>query len=157
MEKSSMKDLSNMKRSPMLFSKGQSLIEMLVVLGLVVLLVTSVVVGSTASLRNQQLSANRDAGLKYAQQGMETIRSLRDADWTTFVSYSGSWCLNQDGTLVAFVDACSELYNDIYQRVVTFTWDSVNERMNIQMVVSWTLGSKSYSVKLESFFTDWRS
>lgn len=137
-------------------SVGQSLIEMIVVLGLVAVLITSVVVGSTFSLKNQQLSGTRDTSLKYAQQGIELMRSLRDTSWATFETYTGTWCLGEDNTLTVYVDSCTPLYEDIYQRVAVFAWDSTNERMSVKVLVTWKLGSKDYSTVLETYLTDWR-
>lgn len=137
-------------------SSGQSLIEMLLMISLVVVLVTSIVVGSTVSLKNQQISSFKDQALRYAQQGVEIIRSLRNTDWTSFQSYSGSWCIDNDGVLTALVDACSLLLDEKYQRVAKFTWDAVNERMKVEVLVSWNIGSKAYSIMLESYFTDWK-
>lgn len=137
-------------------SEGQSLIEMLLMISLVVVLVTSIVVGSTVSLKNQQISSTKDQALRYAQQGIEIVRSLRNTDWTSFQLYSGSWCIDNDDVLTALVDACSPLLDEKYQRVATFTWDAINERMNVEVLVSWNIGSKAYSTMLESYFTDWK-
>ena len=139
-----------------LVSAGQSLIEILVVLGMVTVLVTGIVVSSTVSLRNQQSSSFRDQALKYAQQGMEIVRSLRDTDWDTFVVYSGKYCLGADSTLIPFVDTCVTLLDNTYQRVVEFAWDAVNERMAVGMVVTWNAGSKSYSTTLDTYYTNWK-
>ncbi|MEK7577028.1 MAG: hypothetical protein AAB492_00235 [Patescibacteria group bacterium] len=137
-------------------SSGQSLIEILLMISLVVVLVTSIVVGSTVSLRNQQISGSKDQALRYAQQGVEIVRALRNADWTSFQLYSGSWCMDKDGVLTAFVGACSPFLDEKYQRVAKFTWDSVSERMNVQVLMSWDIGSKAYSTMLEIYFTDWK-
>lgn len=137
-------------------SLGQSLIEMLLMISLVVVLVTSIVVGSTVSLKNQQISSTKDQALRYAQQGVEIVRSLRNTDWTSFQLYSGNWCIDNDGVLTVLLDACSPLLDEKYQRVATFTWDAINERMNVKVLVSWNIGSKAYSTMLESYFTDWK-
>lgn len=137
-------------------SLGQSLIEMLLMISLVVVLVTSIVVGSTVSLKNQQISSSKDQALRYAQQGVEIVRALRNTDWTSFQLYSGSWCIDKDGILTALVDMCSPLLDEQYQRVVTFTWDALNERMSVEVLVSWGIGSKAYSTMLKSYFTDWK-
>lgn len=129
---------------------------MLVVLGMVTVLVTSLVVGSTMSLRNQQASNLRDKALKYAQQGIETVRSLRDTDWVTFAAYSGSYCLDINNVLTSRVDTCQPLLDTLYERVVTFTYDVPNERMGVVMVVSWSSGSKLYSTNLETYYTNWK-
>lgn len=137
-------------------ASGQSLIEMLLMLVLVVVLVSSVVVGSTVSLKNQQVSVTRDMALKIAQQGIESVRTLRDTNWDEFIVYAGSYCVSEANVLTAYVDSCTPLIQDMYQRVATFTWDAANERMKVQVVVTWTLGTKPYTMNLESYFTDWK-
>lgn len=137
-------------------SSGQSLLEMLVVLGMVTVLVTSIVAGSTVSLRNQQASKLRDTALAYAQKGLELVRTLKNSDWDTFVEYAGSFCLDADGTYTRYVDSCESLLDDTYTRVVTFTWDAANERMAVDMVVSWTASTKTYTTKLDTYYTNWK-
>ncbi len=129
---------------------------MLVVLSMVMVLVTSIVVGSTVSLRNQQVSSDRDTGLKYAQQGMEIVRSLRDRSWESFAVYTGSYCLDETSTFTPLVDTCTTLLDDVYERVVTFTWDADNQRMGVTMVVSWNLGATPYSTTLDTYYTNWK-
>jgi len=66
--------------------QGQSLVEMIVVIGVVVLLTTGIVVGTTTSLSRSETSETRSQALSYAQEGIELARGLRDAGWNTFTA-----------------------------------------------------------------------
>lgn len=78
--------------------KGQSLIEVLVALGLLSLLITSVAVVVTSSLNSAQFSQEQTAATKYAQEGLEITRSIRDGNYGTFATFNGTYCLAKGAT-----------------------------------------------------------
>lgn len=138
---------------------GQSVVEMLMVLGLVAILVTSIVAGTTRSLISQRRSMDKDTAVKLAQSGMEIIRSLRDTDWDTFRNTTGTWCFS--GTSLesvydedAFLD-CPTRINNKYSRTVRFTWDESKDRMDVLVRVIWRDQSYYYT-EISSFFTKWK-
>lgn len=78
--------------------KGQTLIEVLVALGVGVLIVSAIAIAILSSLNNAQYSKSQNLASQYAQEGMETVRKIRDNDWTTFNNYDGSYCLDKGTT-----------------------------------------------------------
>jgi hypothetical protein len=78
---------------------GQTLIEALIALTGAVIVLGALTVAVASSLSNATfLTAQNKAG-KYAQQGMEYIRYLRNTDATTFLSYASgnnARCLPED-------------------------------------------------------------
>lgn len=78
--------------------KGQSLIEVLVALGIISIIVTSVASIITSSLGNTQFSKDQNTATKYAQEGLEMTRSIRNANYTTFASVNGTFCLQKGAT-----------------------------------------------------------
>ncbi len=75
------------------FEKGITLVEIVVALSIVVILITFTTVSVISSLNNTQSSKNRSEAQASAQQGMEMLRQMRDTSWTTFDTFSGSYCV----------------------------------------------------------------
>ena len=67
--------------------KGQSLMELVVVIAVVVIVVAALAFATIASLRNANLAKNQAQATKLAQEGLEKIRSLRDRN-TESISYT---------------------------------------------------------------------
>ena len=78
--------------------KGQSLIEVVVSLGIITIVVTSVASIVTSSLGNTQFSKDQNTATKYAQEGLEVTRSIRNADYTSFSGVIGTYCLAKGDT-----------------------------------------------------------
>ncbi len=62
----------------LLSERGQSLIELVVVVAVIVIIVGALVFATIASLRNSDLAKNQAQATKLAQEGLEKVRSLRD-------------------------------------------------------------------------------
>lgn len=60
--------------------RGQSLMELVVVIAMTIVVVSALVFSTIASLRNANLAQNQIQATKLAQQGLERVRSLRDRD-----------------------------------------------------------------------------
>lgn len=60
--------------------RGENLIELMVVLTVAILVIGSLVFSTISSLRNSQFSKNQIQATKYAQAGIEQVRSMRDRD-----------------------------------------------------------------------------
>jgi type II secretory pathway pseudopilin PulG len=86
---------NNMKIS----MKGQTLIEVLVALSVIVILVSMITMVIISSLNNAQFSRDQDLATNYAQEGMEIVRKVRNSNYTSFKNYSGIYCLAK-GSLV---------------------------------------------------------
>ncbi|MBI4066666.1 hypothetical protein HY411_03030 [Candidatus Gottesmanbacteria bacterium] len=51
-------------------TSGQTIVELIVVIGVAMVIVTALIVSSTASLRSSQYSKAKSQATKYAQEGM---------------------------------------------------------------------------------------
>lgn len=88
--------------------KGQTIIEVLVALGVVVIVVTAITITVITALSNTQYSKNENLASQYAQQGLEFVRGIRDNSYTSFASLSGTYCLAKDAiSLPAPTSGCS--------------------------------------------------
>lgn len=81
-------------------TKGQTLIEVLVALGVAGLVLSAIGVSIGSALNNTQFSKNQNTASQYAQEGMEQVRKLRDSQWATFSGLVPSngvsdYCLDQ--------------------------------------------------------------
>ncbi len=84
------------------YQKGQTLLEVVVVVAVSVLVVGALVFATIASLRNAQFANSQARAVALAQEGQEKIRSIRDRDATGMVLYNYG-----NGTTSKF----SDLYN----------------------------------------------
>lgn len=126
--------------------KGQSLIEVLVALGIFTVLITSVVTIVTSSLNNTRFSQDQNTATKYAQEGLEITRSLRNSNYTTFATYNGNYCLAKGAsTLGPVQSACAAPNADHFIRSIRIE-QSPGCGANVSKIistVSWTDGKCS--------------
>jgi len=134
---------------------GQSLIEAVVAVAIVLMLVTGLIVATTSALKYGQQSKLRSTALAYAKEGIEAVRTQRDASWTSFALHSGMYCLSKD-LVFTQVDPCPYALDSIFSRSVTYSWDAGNSRMGIVVKVSWVEQNQVRSVTLTSYLTNWR-
>lgn len=143
-------------------TRGQTLVEVIVAIGVVVLLVTGLIVSTSVTLKASQYGKMRSLGTQYANEAIEVTRNLRDSGWSTFLLYGGtSQCLNKAGTWALMEVACAPNIDSFYTRVVTFTWHddplvTNDERMQVDVAVTWVDGAKTYSATLSTYFTQWK-
>ncbi len=70
--------------------KGQSLIELIVVIAMTVLVVGALTIATIASMRNADLAKSQVQATKLAQEGIEKVKTIRDQNTDGGISYSDS-------------------------------------------------------------------
>lgn len=65
-------------------SKGQTLIEALVALGVAGIVISAITIVLNSSLGNAQFSKDQNQATHYAEEGMEYMRKIRNQDWTNY-------------------------------------------------------------------------
>lgn len=80
------------------YQKGQTLIEVLVSLSILVIIISTIAVLITSSLDNTQSGKSQNMATKYAQEGIEVVRGIRDTNYAQFATYSGLYCLAKNQT-----------------------------------------------------------
>ncbi|KKU82987.1 MAG: hypothetical protein UY10_C0017G0007 [Microgenomates group bacterium GW2011_GWA2_47_8] len=138
---------------------GQTIVEIIVVVGVAVILVTALVASSTIALKSGQFGKMKSTAVQYAQEALEMTRNMRDKSWDDFYTYGDSlpsenWCLDKQGTWTPQVISCLVNIDSIYTRTVTFAWQ--DPQMKVDVVVSWADGAKAYNATLSTYFTQWR-
>lgn len=75
--------------------RGQTLLELVVALGIGLIIVSAVTVAVLTSLSNAQFNRDQSLAISYAQEGMENVRKVRDQRWSTFSSLNGTYCIGK--------------------------------------------------------------
>jgi Tfp pilus assembly protein PilV len=70
--------------------QGQSLVEVVIALGIAVIIVIAFTNATITSVRNSQFSKNQNLSTKYAQESLELIRAVRDQNTSASVTDGGS-------------------------------------------------------------------
>ena len=65
---------------------AQTLLELTIVAGLTIMVISAVSISSVIGLRNSQFAQNQSAATKLAEDGIEKIRSLRGRNWSVCLS-----------------------------------------------------------------------
>ena len=110
-------------------NKGETLIEAIGALAIIAIVVTAASVAIITALSNANFNQNQTQSTKFAQQGLEVVRQIRDADYTGFRTYAGTYCLAEGQTVLNTpVASCPNPNVSEFIRTVTVTQDgcSVN-------------------------------
>lgn len=82
--------------------KGQTIVEATIALASILLALTAISVAVMTSLSNSSFIKNQTLASKYAQQGMEQMRYLRNIDPVSFEARESQiYCMNLDNSLDA--------------------------------------------------------
>ena len=99
--------------------KGQSLIEAISALAIIAIIITAIAVAVTTSLSNAKFNQDETLATKFAQQGSELIRQIRDANYAGFKTINGNYCLAKDQTTLGSSQSnCTSANVDNYVRSV---------------------------------------
>ena len=126
--------------------KGTTLIEVLIALAAAVVVITAVTILSVSSLNNVQFVRNQDSATKYAQEGMEIVRSIRNGDYVGFRAYSGLYCLPLNDIALTTSGSCGT--PNIEERFIRSVQIDQNAGCGVNLVratvtVAWTDGKCS--------------
>lgn len=133
-------------------SLGQSLVEVLVAVGIVSLVLVAIVAGVTLAIKNASFSRNQTSATRYAQEAMEWLRNQRDQDWNAFVLRSGPFCLN---SLSWKTGTCSSFsLGNIFKREAVLSGS--DPRIEVKVTVSWQDAGGTHQSELVSYFTKWQ-
>lgn len=137
--------------------KGQTMIEVIVALGAAVVILSALTMAVITGLHNASQSSSELLSTQYAQGGMETAQKMRDNDWATLSSLSGTYCLADSCSAISEtgsscgpkLGSCGVNVGDQYVREVTFTKDAPScltatpvpsapvSQMKVDVTVSW--------------------
>lgn len=154
-----------MKRELKINSKGQSLVEVVASLAMVILIVAALVNLVTASLRSSQFAKTSAQANKYAQEGIEWVRSLRDqaSSWDAFKSQIFPvepitvWCL-KSFSLPDLSGGCSSedyiLGTTFRREALVSKTDATETALKVKITVYWKDQVGEHQSRVETLFTD---
>jgi type II secretory pathway pseudopilin PulG len=128
-------------------SSGQTLIEVLVVAGILAVALTGIVSGVVNSTSKNRLAKEKTVATRLAQEGIEWAKRAREGEsWSNFYDLNnGEYCLGPHDPanvagfedLGAFNSAC--IVNNRYTRKITKTQDGGSVAVTVE--ISWTGGA----------------
>src|SRR3989344_9599898 len=126
---------------------GQTIIEAMVALASILITLAAISVVITASLSNSRFIRDQSLASRYAQEGMEYMRYLRNIDASFFESRQGIYCMGKDNVLN--VGTCPVINIDnLYKREIEFVQNSPVEcsgGTKVVVSVFWASGKCSDS------------
>jgi Tfp pilus assembly protein PilV len=130
------------------FNEGQSLLEIVLVIGIASVVLVGLTKATTVSLRNAQFAKNKTLATKYAQETMEKIRAYRDQnDWNTFKGCSPSL-----SSLPEPFEGVPVVICHCYAGHDSRPCDAADvDKVEVEVTILW----ETHEVELVSFFTKW--
>lgn len=123
------------------YQRGQTLVEVAIALSVMLIALTAISLAIITSLSNSQFIKNQSIAKQYAQQGMETVRTIRNNNLTQFNSYDGSECMGNDNTISVDSGNCGGVnLAGSFIRQVQFTKGSsdCSSGTLVSVTVSWS-------------------
>lgn len=138
------------------FQQSFSLIEVLVFVTILGFIFIAAAALGIVSIRNSQNSKNKILATRYGEELHDWLSSQKDVDWVTFVASTGTYCFN-----IEPVDTwgssgncgSNQLINSLFKREATLTYDGGNQRVNVDIHVSWNEGGNNYDVPIKGVLT----
>lgn len=142
-------------------SIGQTMVEIIIVVGIVIIILSVVVTSAVRSLQTTTFSTSKSQATAYAKEGIELARAQRDAGWYLFESKGVGgidWCVDEQGVWTQG-SVCATKIDGIFTRIVRLTLDATNpsqKQMNIQSTVTWQEGAETRRSEIITVLTQWR-
>ena len=144
----------------MIKQHGQTLVEMIVIVGVIVLLATGIVAGTTASLGRSETLQIRSEALSEAQAGIELTRALRDAGWDDLVNKGTpetAYCVGSGGWAEYTDPPCVVNINNMFTRTITLKYVAATLTVQVISEVAWGDTSNPLNkVYLTTYLTNWK-
>ena len=153
----------------MLFNSrtGQTLLEVVVAVGIALVVVGALTVAATNAVRNASLSKNQTQATRLAQDGIEKARALRDLRGFAQLNLDGganfapSTCVILNLQTSPYVGATSgEVSQDIFTRCIEIfpTPDNPANSLTVRVTVQWkdALGDHNPGSELRTYLTNWK-
>jgi len=121
-------------------NSGQSIIEVLIALSLVMIVTVGLIIVTTNSIKNSSFARDQRAATKYAQESLENARKLKEEDPNAFWLKSGT----ETDNLGQFT------------REITYFLNAGADTMQINVTVTWQDNQGEHQSSLETVLTKWK-
>ncbi len=141
---------------------GQSLIEVLTALAVVLLVIVALIRATTISMRSSSFSKAQAQATAYAQEAIEWIRAERDKDWNGISSRAGTtFCLNLESLSWLSEGLCPAddgytLGGRFKREATLISVGGEGNQVEVKVVVSWQDSSGEHQSVLTTYLTNWR-
>ena len=130
---------------------GQSLVEMVVAIAVVLLVILALVAVTTVSVRNASFSRNQALATKYAQEAVEKVRAYRDQNsWSDFTSNCETFSLNLS------MPSSFTLSRDCYQPGISNNCSNAGDICEVKITISWTDAKGTHKSELTTRLAKWK-
>lgn len=135
---------------------GQSLIEVLTALAVVLLVIIALIRATTTSMKGSDFAKTQSSATSYGQEAIEWIRAERDKNWDNIdVHATGApLCLMSLDWTSAECGENDYIDGTKFKRQATLTKDG--EKVKIEVIVGWQDSSGEHQSKLTTYLTNWR-
>ncbi len=138
------------------FQVGQTLVELLVALGIAAVVVVAMIALASTSLANITFSRLQGESNRLARTTMEWLRSERDTDWDTFASRVGTWCMpTLSWTIGTACTSGNPIPDTDFFREVVLGQISA-DKIEASVRVYWTDSKGTHETRLNSRLTMWK-
>lgn len=139
-------------------NKGIGLVESLIAITLAIILIVSLLTLTNFNIRNSLLVTENQDAINSANSLIENLRSIKDSDFTAFVSKVFSSCKTTNCSVSSgtIVDAVINLDNQSpvsYFRVREIS----SQEVEINIITEWKVGDQKFSSPVSTVFSNWRS
>lgn len=139
---------------------GQSLIEVLTALAVVLLVIIALIRATTTSMKGSDFAKTQSSATSYGQEAIEWIRAERDKNWDNIADKvtPGKICLNAlDWTATA---PCNEdsipLAGKFQRQVILSSVGTEGKQIKVEVTVSWQDSSGEHQSVLTTYLSNWR-
>jgi Tfp pilus assembly protein PilV len=133
---------------PVRKNKGQSLLEVIFALAIILLVVLALVQIVTGAIRSSDFAQKSSQATAYAQRAMEEIRAYRDKNtWAVF----SSACISKNFGLTS-----PEATTGFSLTVVSCVDEGSVNQKKVVLKVEWTDSTGIHKSELISYFTKWQ-
>jgi len=136
--------------------KGQSLIELIIAIGIFVFVISALIFLVLDSYVSGRLATEITKADFLAQEGLEAVRSIRDNSWSDLTA--GSHGLAISGGHWIFQGTSEDISSQLKGGTRIITVENIDSnRKKITSIVSWQFnGGRTEEAKLVTYLTNWQ-
>jgi len=143
-------------------SRGQSLFEVVIALGVMTIILVSLVILAALSISNATFSKNKTLATRLSQETVEWLRTERDISWALFATRAATpvWCMPILSWSSGFAGPCSgsaKIQDTILERELTFAPTGDPDTVQATVRLFWTDAQGNHESRTTTEFTNWRN
>lgn len=139
---------------------GQSLIEVLTALAVVLLVIIALIRATTTSMKGSDFAKTQSMATSYGQEAIEWIRAERDKSWDNLAD--GTYCLKSSpieswpGQGVCGDDDYLEGTKFKREAILATIITPEVTKVQVDVIVGWQDSSGEHQSQLTTYLTNWR-